>query len=119
MSRMHPRDVDKIYRYTRHYGLGGEDLPSFETLIREVRWTREVGHAYIPKRPTPEVSSIAMPLDENLYGTPLAIGVDGLADRIARAKQDILDIMHEAIAAFKERQHTEDERGFVGMLDAA
>jgi DNA-binding IclR family transcriptional regulator len=116
---MHHRDVDKIYRYTRHYGLGGEDLLSFEALIREVRWTREVGHAYVPKRPTPQVSSIAMPLDESLYGTPLAIGVGGMADRIARAKQDILDIMSEAIAAYKARQLAVDMREYEGLLDAA
>ena len=119
MSRMRQREVDKIYRYPRHYGLGGPDLPSFETLMREVRWTREVGHAYVPKRPSPEVSSIAMPLDACLYGTPLAIGVGGMAGRIARAKQDILDIMEEAIAAFKARQQAEDEGQLVGMLDAA
>lgn len=119
MSRMRQREVDKIYRYTRHYGLGGADLPSFETLMREVRWTREVGHAYVPKRPTPEVSSIAMPLDACLYGTPLAIGVGGMADRIARAKQDILEIMEEAIAAFKARQQTAALHEFEGLRDAA
>lgn len=116
MSRMRQREIDKIYRYSRHYGLGGDDLPSFDDLMREVRWTRQVGHAYVPKRPRPEVSSIAMPLGESLYGIPLAIGVGGMAGRIARAKQDILDIMSAAIADFKARQQAED---LAEMLDAA
>ena len=119
MSRMRQREIDKIYRYSRHYGLGGDDLPSFDDLMREVRWTRHVGHAYVPKRPTPEVSSIAMPLGESLYGIPLAIGVGGMAGRIARAKQDILDIMSTAIADCKARQQAEDMADEADMRDAA
>lgn len=119
MSRMRQREIDKIYRYSCHYGLGGETLPQFEDLMREVRWTRQVGHAYVPKRPTPQLSSIAMPLDENLYGIPLAIGVGGMVDRISRAKQDILDVMSEAISAFKARQEQEDAREHEALLNAA
>jgi DNA-binding IclR family transcriptional regulator len=119
MSRMRQRDIDKIYRYTKHYGLGGGALPQFEDLMREVRWTRQVGHAYVPKRPTPELSSIAMPLDESLYGIPLAIGVGGMADRISRAKQDIIEIMEEAIGAFNARQQEEDAAEHARLLHAA
>lgn len=119
MSRMRQREIDKIYRYSKHYGLGGGTLPSFEDLMREVRWSREVGHTYIPKKPTPEVSSIAMPLHADLYGIPLAIGVGGMADRISRAKQDIIDIMTDAIANFRARQETPPEVQPEPMLDAA
>ncbi len=108
MSRMSQREIDKIYRYSRHYGLGSETLPTFDDLMREVHWTRQVGHAYVPNWPTPEVSSIAMPLGESLFGIPLAIGVGGMANRISRAKQDILAIMSDAIAEFKERQQAQD-----------
>lgn len=119
MSRMSQREIDKIYRYSRHYGLGSDTLPSFEDLMREVRWTRQVGHAYVPNRPTPEVSSIAMPLGESLFGIPLAIGVGGMADRISRAKQDILDVMNDAIAEFKERQQAQDLAEHDAFLTAA
>lgn len=103
MSRMRQREIDKIYRYSRYYGIGGGTLPSLEELLREVRWTRDMGYAYVPKRPTPQLSAIAMPLDETLYGIPLAIGVGGLADRISSQRQHILAAMKECIATYKAR----------------
>ncbi len=119
MSRMRQREIDKLYRYTKHYGLGGDALPSFEELMREVRWSHEVGHAYLPKRPTPELASIAMPLDIDLYGIPLALGVGGLVDRISRAKQDIIDVMTDAIASFRARHEGGGAIAPDAMLSAA
>ncbi|WP_439547334.1 IclR family transcriptional regulator [Sandarakinorhabdus sp.] len=119
MSRMRQREIEKIYRYSRHYGLGADALPSFEDLMREVRWTRQVGYAYVPKRPTPQLSSIAMPLDQSLFGIPLAIGVGGMADRISHATQHIIRSMTEAIADFQKKQLLTDEDTVAAKCNAA
>jgi hypothetical protein len=45
---------------------------------------------------------MAFPLEECLYGIPLALGVGGLADRLARNKMRITQIVRETIAEFHD-----------------
>ena len=66
--------------------------------MREIRWVRHTGYAYVPQRPTRHVASIAVPLNEDLFGIPLAIGVGGMYDRISRAQVEILEAIQSAIA---------------------
>lgn len=100
MAKMKDREIDKICRYSNYYELGDSERISYEAILREVEWVRHVGYSYAPNKPTEDVSSIAMALDSSLHGVPLAIGVGGLADRIAKHKVDIIDTMRELIAEF-------------------
>lgn len=100
LARMKDREIEKIWRYTNYYKLNQDDQMSFSDLMREVNWVRQVGYAYVPKRPTPEVSSIAMALDANLSGIPLAIGVGGMADRLARNQHEIIETMRDLIREY-------------------
>ncbi|MEH3159208.1 MAG: helix-turn-helix domain-containing protein [Sphingomonas taxi] len=103
MARMGNRAIDKLCRYNQPL----RDEERSRQLCRD-----HEGHQLDPARrllllppnwPTPDVSSISIALDADLHGIPLAIGVGGLADRIARKKADILEIMREMIAEFNER----------------
>lgn len=100
MARMKDREIEKIYRYTQYYKLGDSSEISFPGLMREINWVRQVGYAYVPKRPTPQVSSIAMALDADISGIPLALGVGGMADRIARNQHEIVETMRDLIKDF-------------------
>lgn len=102
MARMGNRAIDKLCRYTNHYEMKN-DRVSYAEIMKDINWIRHVGYCYFPNWPTPDVSSISIALDADLHGIPLAIGVGGLADRIARKKADILEIMREMIAEFNER----------------
>ncbi len=103
MSRMGDRAIDKLCRYTNHYELGGGQKVLFADVMHDINWIRHVGYCYRPNCPTEDVSSISIALDADLHGIPLAIGVGGLADRIARKKVDIVATMRELIAEFQER----------------
>ncbi|HOA49229.1 MAG TPA: helix-turn-helix domain-containing protein [Novosphingobium sp.] len=100
MARMKDREIEKIWRYTYYYKLDEGNPISLADLMREVNWVRQVGYAYVPKRPTPQVSSIAMALDGDLFGMPMAIGVGGMVDRIAANHQSIIETMRELIQDF-------------------
>lgn len=99
MSRMSDRAIDKLCRYTNYYEIGGG--VSYEEVMKDINWVRHVGYCYRPNYPTQDVSSISIALDADLHGIPLAIGVGGLAERIARNKSDILATMRELIADFQ------------------
>ncbi|MEG3123641.1 IclR family transcriptional regulator [Sphingomonas sp. GB1N7] len=113
ISRMSDRQIDTICRYTNYYEMAGSDRVSLDEMMREIRWIRQVGYAYSPKRPTPDVSAIAMALDADLHGIPLALGVGGMADRIERNKLPILTALREVITDFNEsrRREMESETG--------
>lgn len=104
LSRLRDREIDKIYRYSRHYNRDSDAVPDFEEFMREVRWARQVGYAFLPKKPTPELASIAIALDQRVHGIPLAVGVGGLVESISKRKNDILRVMREAIASFHSTQ---------------
>ena len=101
MSEMKDREIDKICRYTNYYQLAERQRFDLDDLLREIRWARHTGHAYLAKKPTPEVSSISMTLGEKIHGIPLAIGVGGMAERISVAQYDIIEAMKDCIAQFK------------------
>lgn len=109
MSRFRNREIDKIYRYSLHYSQDRNELPSFESLMQEIKWARHVGYAHVPMKSAPELASIAIALDQNVHGIPLAVGVGGLAQNLAKAKTDILRIMREAIATFQDTQRRRAE----------
>ena len=104
MSHMNDRQIDKICRYTNYYELGDNTRISFDEVMAEIRWIRHTGYSYRANRPLPEVSSISFTLDEEMHGIPLAIGVGGLAERIARNRAQIVATMRECIAEFKARR---------------
>lgn len=101
LSKMSDRTIEKLYRYTKYYYSGMEYFADFEELMREIRWIRFIKRVYMPKRPTPKVSSIAISLDEEHNGIPLALGVGGLSERIREKKDEILQIMQDAVADYK------------------
>ena len=107
LSRMSDRQIDTICRYTNYYEMAGSDRVAVDEVLREIRWIRQVGYAYAPKRPTPDLSSIAMSLDADLHGIPLAIGVGGMVERLERNKLAILTTMREVIAEFNAARHAE------------
>lgn len=109
MAKMKDRAIDKICRYTNYYELGDGNRFSFEEIMREIEWVRHVGYAYAPNKPTEEVSSIAMALDADLHGVPLAIGVGGMADRIADRKWEIIETMRECLENFSKGELGGDE----------
>ena len=99
MSRMSDSAIDKLCRYTNYYEMGSERF-SLEAVMREIAVIRQVGYCHAPARPTPDVSSISIALDQDLHGIPLAIGVGGLARRIDSRKDEIVAIMRELITEF-------------------
>ena len=99
MSRMSDGAIEKLCRYTTYYEMGSERI-SVDGVMKSIRLIRQVGYCYLPNRPTPDVSSISIPLDYDLHGIPLAIGVGGLAERINPRKTEIVTIMREMISEF-------------------
>ncbi|MDJ0919907.1 MAG: helix-turn-helix domain-containing protein [Henriciella sp.] len=107
MSKMKNRDIDKLCRYTNYYELNKSEHVSVEEVMRRVDWVRHVGYSFVPNSPSPEVSSISMPLDTDPHGVPQAIGVGGLSDRIGKNSQRIVSIMSEVISKFSQETITE------------
>lgn len=107
LSEMKDGEVDKVCRYSNYYQLAEGRRFDAAQLMRDIRWARQTGYALMANKPRPEVSAIAMPLAEKLHGIPLAIGVGGLADRIAKSQYDIIATMRECIAEF--RAHREEQ----------
>ncbi|WP_439547340.1 IclR family transcriptional regulator [Sandarakinorhabdus sp.] len=101
MARMDDRSIDKLCRYSNAYNSGDRTRVSYPQILQQVEQVRRLGYAYIPNRPTPAVSSITMALDAELYGVPLALGVGGLADRIANRKQHIVDVLRDLVTSFR------------------
>ncbi|HEU0045566.1 IclR family transcriptional regulator [Sphingomonas sp.] len=102
LSRMSAAQVDKICRHINYYEANGEDRVEVNEVLREWRWVKQVGYCYREHHPDPSTSSMAFPLEECLYGIPLALGVGGLADRLARNKMRITQIVRETIAEFHD-----------------
>ncbi len=100
LSRMTSRQVEKICRLINYYELDDEKADMVD-INREVAWTRYVGYCHRKAHPTPDVSSIAFPLEQSLYGIPLALGVGGLTERLSPKISDITEIVLETIAEFK------------------
>lgn len=113
LSRMSDRQIDTICRYTNYYEMAGSDRVSVDEIMREIRWIRQVGYAFVPARPTPDVSSYAMALDVDLHGIPLALGVGGMVKRLEQKKLPILAAMRDVIAEFNaaRRREVEAEAG--------
>lgn len=101
MARMDERAIDKLVRYSNAYNSGDGLRVSFTEIIAKVEQVRRLGYAYVPNRPTPAVSSITMALEADLYGVPLVLGVGGMADRIAAAKDDIVGVLRELVHGFR------------------
>jgi DNA-binding IclR family transcriptional regulator len=116
LSRMSNRQVDKICRHINYYELGPENRVEITQVLKDLVWIRQIGYSYTENYPTPEVSSMAFPLGESLYGIPLALGVGGLSDRIARRKMQIVATIRETIAEFKEKYADRCVSEFTGAL---
>lgn len=101
MARMDDRAIDKLVRYSNAYNSGDGVRVTLAEIMQKVGAVRHLGYAYVPGRPTPAVSSITMALDADLYGVPLALGVGGLAGRIADAKDHIVETLRELVADFR------------------
>ncbi len=104
LSRMSDPQIDMICRYTNHYEMAGTDRVSIEDVMRDIRWIRHTGYAYVPKRPTPDVSSIAIALDADLHGIPLALGIGGMAERVDANKVELLATMRNVAEEFSARR---------------
>jgi DNA-binding IclR family transcriptional regulator len=102
LSRMSDRQVDKICRNINYYETDATNRVDVAEILKELFWVRHVGYSYREGKPDPAVSSLAFPLEESLYGIPLAIGVGGVFDRISDKKSRITEIVRETIAEFHE-----------------
>lgn len=101
MSRMDDGKIDKLRRYSNSYSIEDSERISHVSLMRKIDSVRGRGFSHVPHYPTPEVSSIAMPLDGDLHGVPLAIGVGGLTHRIDDNRDRIVAVMRDIIAEFE------------------
>ncbi|WP_276718666.1 IclR family transcriptional regulator [Pseudooceanicola nitratireducens] len=108
LSKMSDRTIEKLYRYTKYYYPGLEYFADFDELMKEIRWVRFIKSVYLPKLPTPNVSSIAIPMEVEGNGIPLALGVGGFADRIHAKRKDILQSMQDALADFQAGRFVDD-----------
>lgn len=111
LSRMSDRQVDKICRNINYYESGAGYRVDVAALIKEINWVRHVGYCYREHAPSPGVSSIAFPLDETVYGIPLALGVGGTTDRLGRAKGEITQAIRATIAEFTAEWREETANG--------
>jgi DNA-binding IclR family transcriptional regulator len=112
MSGMSDRQIDKICRYTNYYDLGRRDdfyghnekkRVSIDEVMMQIQYIRHVGYAYRCGTPTPDLASLAIPLDGDPNGIPLSLGVGGVKDRINAKKSYILATMRELVAEFNAR----------------
>ncbi len=107
LSRMRDQQVDKICRNINYYESHSGYRVETAAVLKELSWVRHVGYCYVKDKPDNGVSSIAFPLDETMYGIPLAVGVGGLASRIHRNQFDILEATRATIAEFSEEWRRE------------
>lgn len=103
MSQMRDKEIDKIYRYSNYYELNSEKRIDLDQVMHHMRWIRHTGYCYWPDHPVSGIASIAIPLGEHLHGIPLVIGIGGTTERLSRRRVEIVDIMREVIAEFRER----------------
>ena len=121
LSRMRDRTIEKIFRYTRYHHPDMEYFANLDELMREIRRIRYMGYVYMPNRPTPQLASLGMPLDEEMFGIPLALGVGGFHSRIAARKDALMQIMRDAVAEFRDdyRETAQLQGGRGGGCSAA
>lgn len=100
LSRMSDRQVDKICRNINYYESGGGNRVDPAAILKELAWVRHVGYCFRENAPSPDVSSFAFPLDESVYGIPLALGVGGTTGRLSRGKSEITQAVRATIAEF-------------------
>ncbi|WP_082472585.1 IclR family transcriptional regulator [Sphingomonas sp. Leaf357] len=109
LSRMSVAHVDKICRHINYYESDNGERVDVTEVLREWAWVKQVGYCYREHQPEHGTSSIAFPLEESLYGIPLALGVGGTADRLSRNKSRITDIVRETIAEFRDSLYDDDD----------
>lgn len=110
LSKMSDRSIENLYRYTKYYYSGMEYFTDLEELMREIRWIRFIKRVYLPNRPTPELSSIAISMDEEHNGIPLALGVGGMSERIRDKKDEIIEAMQDGLSDFKNGRFQDDSQ---------
>lgn len=103
LSRMSDRQVDKIVRHINYYELGQGERVDIAKVMKQLTWIRQIGYCYTEHNPSPEVSSMAFPLCESIHGIPLAIGIGGLHERLAARKMQLVAIIRETIAEYKDK----------------
>lgn len=108
LSKMSDRSVEKLYRYTKYYYSGMEYFADLEELMREIRWIRFIKRVYLPNRPTPELSSIAISMEQEHNGIPLALGLGGMSERIRDKKDEIIEAMQDGLSDFKNGRFQDD-----------
>lgn len=101
LSRMPDRTVARLVRHIDiHERAGGKrvDLPP---LLEQLHWIRQSGYCFLTGMPVAEAATISMPLPNSPHGIPLALGVGGISPRITRNRSRIVDVMREAIDAYR------------------
>jgi DNA-binding IclR family transcriptional regulator len=109
LSRMSDRQVDKICRNVNYYESEVGDRVDIAAVLKELAWVRHVGYCSRDDAPAPGISSLAFPLDETLYGIPLALGVGGMTDRLQNAKSEIVKAVRATIAEFNAEWRDQPE----------
>ena len=67
-------------------------------------------------RTTPATASIAFPLGEQVHGIPMAVGVDGLTERIVQRKAELTEACLESVARFKLHSHKSEDSALISQL---
>ena len=100
LSRLSDRQVDKVCRNINYYESNPGSRVESAAVIKELSWVRHVGYCYRENAPSIGVSSIAFPMDETVFGIPLALGVGGTSDRLGRGKSELVQAVRATIAEF-------------------
>ncbi len=109
LSRMNDRQVDKICRQINYYESDSTYRVDVKSVLRELAWVRQTGFCSRRNQPDPSVSSLAFPLQESLYGIPLALGIGGLAKRLAKTETTLTQIARDTIAEFQAEGDDHDQ----------
>lgn len=109
LSRMGDRQIDKVCRHINYYESDKGHRVDPDSFARELAWVRHVGYCYRENAPHPSVSSIAFPLEETMYGIPLALGIGGTCERLARKKSELTRTIREVIAEFHDGPQEEED----------
>lgn len=108
LSCMSDRQVDKICRYINYYELDPSNHVDSDKVLHDLSWIRHVGYCYREDHPDTGIASMAFPLGETLHGIPLAIGIGGTKERLSKRKMELVTLLRESIAEFREQAHRDD-----------
>jgi DNA-binding IclR family transcriptional regulator len=101
LSRMPDRTVARLVRHIDIQARGTAPRTDVARLLDQLAWIRAHGHCFLSGIPFAEAATISLPMPDAPHGIPLAIGVGGARERIARDRTRILAVIEAAVAAYR------------------